>query len=834
MKSKIGKVIKTIVTGSLLMGATIGGAFAAQDLKDFPNQFIKDGKLNGVLVIGDRAAAEDVIGVSDIAVALQFAAVQQTESKKEISAISDSWKVGTSTKMLEISENLEDGSRNGESISSVISGSYISGPELKILSDGVARNSKGDAPYYQRLYFEDNSTGYVVYTESDDDVTGDFLFFKAGSNITKYELEFTTTLESDVDDADGSSDTDGLFLTDIEDVEFNLLGKEYTVVQARRLSSSGDNAKLLLMGGAMKDTLQEKSTKTYTIKGKDYEVTLSFVDTDEAQFIVNGQTTRKLKDGDTDKLSDGTTIGVTDIMYQNYAGGIHSATFFIGANKLELRDSNITDTTSSNTLKVDDNTIDNANVIIEGTDDDSTFKLNRMTIVTEAEDDLYIPVGGVLSNNPNLDEPEALFTQNWDIEYAGLSKELTNKIRVRSTGSDQYKLEFVDWGGNKIDFPLAHAVSANVVKMGDDDDSLVVNESLAIQKDDYFVVTDGSDQEGERPTYVLRYRGADKDTADNKVLKFDHVGTGERVDVPYSGEGGSSTLATLKIGGGSYTVRSNPQTNSATDSDDFNITMDMDQDGTLNESNSVPLTTNYGAQIAITNQAPSNVLVTVSTPNTNHFDNVVPTNLVFNITAATDGDVDLDKVSGGLKLFTPEDEDDVSYAYTSYGAFVKFENPTTGEASVEITYPRNQLEPKIYIKATGSKIDGSTTPEENAKEVVLQKIEVGAARLASEVSDPKGQNLILVGGPCANAVTASILGNPIDCTVGFEPGTGRIELFEHAPGKVAMLVAGYDGIDTRNAATVVADYKKYNGLLMGEKVIVRKVNNQVIVTTPTQ
>ena len=60
------KAIKRIValgTGASMVGATIFGAMAA-DLANYPNQYIKDGKFTGVLVVGDKAAADDVIGVS--------------------------------------------------------------------------------------------------------------------------------------------------------------------------------------------------------------------------------------------------------------------------------------------------------------------------------------------------------------------------------------------------------------------------------------------------------------------------------------------------------------------------------------------------------------------------------------------------------------------------------------------------------------------------------------------------------------------------------------------------------------------------------------------------
>ena len=72
------KAIKRIValgTGASMVGATLFGAYAA-DLAQYPSQFIQDGKFTGVLVVGDKAAAEDVIGVSDIAVSLQFAATK--------------------------------------------------------------------------------------------------------------------------------------------------------------------------------------------------------------------------------------------------------------------------------------------------------------------------------------------------------------------------------------------------------------------------------------------------------------------------------------------------------------------------------------------------------------------------------------------------------------------------------------------------------------------------------------------------------------------------------------------------------------------------------------
>ena len=108
--NKTIKRISALGIGASMVGATIFGAMAA-DLSSYPSQYIKDGKFTGVLVVGDRAAAEDVIGVSDIVASLQFAATKPAGATTgSVTVEGDAWKVGTSTKILEISENIGTGS----------------------------------------------------------------------------------------------------------------------------------------------------------------------------------------------------------------------------------------------------------------------------------------------------------------------------------------------------------------------------------------------------------------------------------------------------------------------------------------------------------------------------------------------------------------------------------------------------------------------------------------------------------------------------------------------------------------------------------------------------
>ncbi len=71
------------------------------------------------------------------------------------------------------------------------------------------------------------------------------------------------------------------------------------------------------------------------------------------------------------------------------------------------------------------------------------------------------------------------------------------------------------------------------------------------------------------------------------------------------------------------------------------------------------------------------------------------------------------------------------------------------------------------------------------------------------------QDLIVVGGPCVNTISAQLMGNPTDCTAGFEPGKGMIKVFGYN-GKTQIMVAGMDALDTRIAAKALINYQNYN------------------------
>lgn len=82
--------------------------------------------------------------------------------------------------------------------------------------------------------------------------------------------------------------------------------------------------------GAISDILEEGSSKTYTIGGIDYEVTLDFVGFSTIKFTVNGETTPTLTEGDSFTLSDGKRITVFDILTEEFPQGIRRVEFMLG------------------------------------------------------------------------------------------------------------------------------------------------------------------------------------------------------------------------------------------------------------------------------------------------------------------------------------------------------------------------------------------------------------------------------------------------------------------------------------------------------------------------
>ncbi|MDP3989675.1 MAG: hypothetical protein Q8Q01_00540 [archaeon] len=822
---KVRNVVRRLgavaATGAMV-GATAMGALAA-DLSSYPSMFVTDGTFNGFLVVGENAASVDNLAMTDIAAGMKVSA-----GSGSVTTVSgDAWMVGTSSKKLEMSNT--NATPVGEQIYDIEQ--FISNSELGALATGSYSTAGSSSSYQQYLYFDVRNNAQneiVVFAEDDSDVVADFLFVKSGNNIGEYILEFSSSPESTIQDTAGSASSSGTVLDDFENTKLTMLGMEFDVVLARRPQSTPeDSVKLTLMGGAVRGSLLEGESTSMQLRDTTYDVTLTFVDETYVKFTVNGEQTDKLQKGDTHKLADGNEIGVSERLYQSYAGGVHSADFFLGASKVELRDNVITNSASDTSLKVGTETISGADVIVEGTDDNTTFTLTKIHVNMTAQDDYFVPAGGKLSEAivAQGDDKEMLFTNNWDMEYQGLTEETTHQIRLHSSTDRKYTLQWFDGDNNMVDMPLLYANSSTTLQMSEDatDKGVMLNEALNISKNDYFVVTSGTAADGSAKSFALQYKGADKSTATSPKIKFKNLGSGETLEYAID-TGATSAVATIKLGGNSFVIKN--VTESAKTAADFIINVDLNGDGTLADdapaSAEIDIVDKYGVLIdfggglyqasrggaisqPLQNDTRFGFEMNFSVPNANDYDNQAPGVIEFILNATTTNEVTTQSFSSGRvdgavanSGITPEGEENVAYGMNVMGAKWTYTTPSGSPQEFTLDYPEEQILPQVFITS------GATASARTGGNLVTVEGVVGASKLDSEIASVSAQNLIVVGGPCVNTVAAELLGNPADCTEGFRPGVSRVKLFTHANGNVAMLVAGFSGQDTRNAGGFLA------------------------------
>ena len=136
-----------------------------------------------------------------------------------------------------------------------------------------------------------------------------------------------------------------------------------------------------------------------------------------------------------------------------------------------------------------------------------------------------------------------------------------------------------------------------------------------------------------------------------------------------------------------------------------------------------------------------------------------------------------------------------------------------------IEHPYDSAYAKVYIAPT----DATTSESMTSSTSTIIPISVSAVKLDTEVSNVESKNIVAVGGPCANAVVAELMGNPSDCgsALGIESGQALIKLFENGD-YVALVVAGQDAMDTRLAAQILSNWDDYD--LSGSEMIATTVS----------
>lgn len=836
-KIRIKKIV-AVASSVALLGATLG-AVSAQTFSDYPNfLFDSDGVFNAQIVIGDDAHASDVVGSIEVATALQSEAVQTLPEKNPANV--ETVFSGTAVEfskgndLLELYEPLGDVRE------------VITDRDLELLQGGVISTQEGTTNFDQYLRFAEsgtlpfNSSLSVVYGKDEDDNLGDFLYAKSSSDnyMFEYEISFGEGVESEISNTD---------LTDLNDEIFNILGTPFAVADTD-ITTSSNTLRISFLGGAVSDILEEGQTKVYTIEGKEYEVNALIVsDTKEAaKFEINGEVTDLLEDGESDLLKDGIRLGIREILpneAEEVSGG-DLVEFYLGATKIDLTD-NYADTSFSQGIEVDDENIEDGVVRIKGrTVGSNNFEITSIKYRLEADaiqGDMYIPPGGKLSEY--LDEPEGMISPNWDILYGGLMDTGVSLMRFAPSGDDKYRLHFTNNEDLNYKIDLLDLSGGNIM-FGDDDNNLIWIESTNettynIAEDDFLILTDDNDETGR--THVLSYEGYD--TGDQMVVFVDLFGESRDFTV-------QNGRADIVVGGNSFTAYVGP-------SPSYSLAVDLNNDGVVGDGddtandactkNIVGFSINssggyldatdkvtssdpvgpcrstiviqgggvldLGVVDGASNPVSGTLAMGLKTLNS-EFDENGPRDLggdeVIAFAFSKSGSelrLTLDESNSNSRLNLEQDkESDWDKAMSDYGVLIEYDDDGSDAQELIVEYPFLQRGANVFLVSAQAEIQeaASFVP------VSYNKIEVGAAKLASEVNSIKLQNTILIGGPCANKWSAMMLGFPQPCHKGFEKNTGYLKILPQSSGQVAVLIAGYEAQDTRKAARALAEYRKHN------------------------
>jgi hypothetical protein len=774
---RIKKVMKKIValgTGVTMVGATLLGALAAADLSQYPSPlFIKDGRFDGIIVVGDQAASSDVIGSVDIATSLQFASKTTTSSGIGAGVMTtvegDAFKIAKSGDTLNLGQQLSGAGSLGGPVS------VVDKSGLNALADGTINNAKGTFTYNQYIEMPD-SASVVFDTDSDQkDDPALYLKFEDDYKVYTYRLSFPTALRTDVDSAGDWKDLDNK--------KISLLGKEYTII-----GTDNDTGTLTLMGGAIQDTLNEGETKTYTINGVDYEVQVTIITQSDVLFKVNGEVTDKMQEATTFKLKDGTEIGVKTLLSQDFAGGSRLTEFYLGAQKVEIQDDNFA-AGPTGSLQVGSDTVSGVTADIVASTSAAETRISKIEIQWNATDNYFVPIGGKLSERLPSDEKGKLFLENLDFELGSVDFGSPEKIDIKPAANNKYKLTMPTKTGGDLNFYAFYSDANAYCKLGKDDDHQIITAVLTpVGQNDQFIVSSN------KFSHLVEVSSFD---SGNGKVKFKDIGTGDTFEVStVSGAG------TMYLDGFSYNFKADYNNKY------INITGNMGSDGaviyTPKEAqvafavNTTPTIDNCYLYLTedAKGQEDSNavdwVKVVIADPG-------VGTNQPINIGSAPTSS------SSYFVLQSWDSKNNFQSAYTKWGTYVEY-NSDPDQDTVTIAYPSKEAVASAFVTSGVTKISSASTGESTS--TTITPIQVGTAKLASEVRDIAAQNMIVVGGPCANTVAAQLMGNPADCTAGFTEGKAMIKLYQQG-SNVAMLVAGYSALDTRRASRVLANSGQY-------------------------
>ncbi|HDD46416.1 MAG TPA: hypothetical protein ENG42_02990 [Candidatus Aenigmarchaeota archaeon] len=761
IKKLVAGSLATLATGATLAFGAFGTTTLNQGLQPYVQVDVAGNTLSQpAIVVGDNALVQDVLGAIDIATALtsQYAVQEKViPSTAGVTSVS-----------------------NGVLISSDLNKLYL-GTAMNAVKDTITGT---DLDLFANQQFTDKNAQTITYQQALN-LSSQTVTFGTTTEFTEPKL-YTTFSSSKPYYVKfyflGGLDTNAVD----SNYKITLLGKEYTfgpntgtavggAPEIELYSATGTQTVTVTAGG---------DPVTVTIDGVEHTIEMIGWDTSTTPYgailKIDGQaTTPSAWQEEKTYTFPGTStkVYVNDVTVINTpsasggAGQTGSAQLFIGTDKLVFK--------NGEAVEKNDEQLTNTMVYITNS---TSTKITSLVVKIAPDTDTYLADGGEY-----VDPVFGAFKFKLNGMTPGMTDSSRDVIKVAKDGTNKVKLTFTNKDGTEYAFDMFYYDSSAGAweRTYDGTHEVWIQEgnetsgAYNITRGDYFVVSD------EKKTYVLKYAGLTT-TSGKEHVTLQDIATGTNYDVYYK------TDSYLRIGALAFKVKYQ--------SADQSILVDLNGDGAINRT-TVNMYTQGEAIIGAATMAAINV-----TENPLYTVGNDPTGTTINMLASyASNDVSF-SLSG---VTTSQIGTQNKYAgVTTYGTYVEHD---TDSDSITVYYPGTR--PAYVNLAVGADPVFSTTGATTGgtyKEAV--PIYNPVAKFASEIPSTPTQDLILVGGPCANTLVKSILNEAwnttdsceywrSDATLG-QAGAGLLKVVENVLGSThkALIVAGYSGDDTRTLA----------------------------------
>jgi len=739
------KKVATVFASALMLGSTAGLALAA----NYPAPFVSNGSSDVAVVVGSGNGVNDAAAALDVAEDLSAALVGQVGSGNTVVTGGDSFKLEKSSDKFYLSDALNS------------SYTSLDSDELEsFLADGTYDDGDIDTDYEQSITLGSKALSLFADKDFDNDEPTVGFWFTNGQNILSYTIEF-----------DDSVNTTKMVETNIP-----LLNNDYYVLSAT-------TTKVTLLDSADSVILSDGDEATVG----DKTVTIEYVSDTKVKFNVDGEVTDTMEEGDNEELSDGSYIVVTDILYAEKEAGVSKVEFAIGSGKIILSNGNdvrigeddsdsevdgLVATISSPGAQLIDS------ISLAWNSDDDTFVTEGNPAVMPGFDALSLAFNGL----SYADEAESISFDNGETLVLNMGNYDIPLMWYDGTSYAQGEENYVLSIASPSAYTYAQAGYANASTMfwggASQNNSSTISTGLALDEDNTFIVTRIDQDLGDVETLYYQVKEIDVDDGEVSVTLEDLIGSDDITfeDVDETEDQGDVSVTLGAIDAANNTVYLEFSASS----------------GSLSYNNAV---SDKGLVVTIPAAAEG---ASISFREADK-DEDVNEGEIFSVTVAnsTNDKLYVSLPSQGNVSKEETKTDDV------YTAIVNSDLATTistdesdDEYTIEISYYGSEAVADVQVIGGGQ----ATESDDPAS--------VGIATITDAEAAASTKNLIVIGGSAVNSFAASLLDvsagtseDAFTAASGVKSGEALIKSYARNGGKVAVLIAGYEKLDTERAVT---------------------------------